>query len=291
MTTKKFNEKYFRNLVHKLREIKMAGDSVFDNESDDEIVESLCILFKVHTPDFGVERGDLNNFDFEDKVKKKLTSEFIDKYKNKPFNIKKIKKTLIKEVSEMFGLKSADRIYLPVGFYWMRDSESMDILDSTIEDKYFNVDVRAHIIDEVVGYILKNRNIENANKACALKKDELIGKFVVTEDIVMSGFIKNTMTLKMVGYQVGEIVDKKYGERHGYDNIWDDKVPDRYYLVIKLENNTDSKELEKNSWQKVGMLYAIDITPTLQVFDTKKQALDVAKQLNEEVEDLLTLDY
>jgi len=287
-----FSREFIESCIPELRKLKQPGFKLFEKDvSNKEIIDSFEMIFKTKSPHTGTMKYEVESeFDFEDLIKDKFSKKFIEKYSKMPFNIKKIRKAVIKEASKLVGLSPNDELNIPTGCYWIQDEDARRIFGANIRNRYLNVSLRSHIISEVIDYVKENRNID-AKLACSYSKEELIGKFVVTENNVLSGFLKNSMTLKYIGYQVGEIKENKYGERHGYDNFWDDSVPNRNFLLIKLENNTGAKELEKKHWKKRGMLYAIDLTKTLHVFDTVEEAREIAAQLNEEAKNSLTLDY
>jgi hypothetical protein len=290
-----FSREFFKSCLPELRKLKQPGFKLFEKKvSDKEIIDAFEMIFKTKSPHTGTMKYEVESeFDFEGLIKKKFADKFIKKYARMPFDLKKIRKEVTKEASELVGLKPEDNFHVPTGCYWIQDKDAKRIFGARVENKYLNVSLRIHIIYEVMKYVEKHRNItgEGVHRARNLTKDDLVGKFVVTESMVMSGFLKGCMTLKQIGFLPGEIVDQRYGERHGLDNFWDDNVPSRNYIVMKLENVTGAKELEKKHWKKQGLLYAIDITDTLLVFDTMEQAKEIAAQLNEENKNALTLNY
>jgi len=297
----KITKDYISSKLPLLREFKVKGKVQLSEKKfpDDELVETLFVILnsKSFTSDLDMvedDDRDLGDHQVNQMLQDNFARAMSEKYKYEDFNMVLIKKKIFKEVGKATNVHSevGDIYHL---LYGMINFNNDRIKFNEIFENKINVLEHLQNYGEAIGIIYdsmniiaKNRNVKGVGVhfASNLPKEKLIGKYTVTEDNILSGFMKHEMILKYIGYLPGKIVETRYGERHGYDNAWDDHVSKRDYLVLELENVTDSKEFKK--WK--SNQYAIDITNSLKVFDTMEKAREVAAQLNEYYKNQLTLD-
>lgn len=288
----KYTKKYIESKLPELREIKIyTKEPAYPKKISDKIlVDALCVLVNSRglSDEFDFVDGESWDNTFSDStanhlLSEKYVKEAVEKYKKEKFDLKSIYAKVCKEAFEVTNIKSELNHDVVVGSYWIGEQNIFPGLN--FKEKVENYNLRGSIINNVMSYVCKHRNLPNAKFANSFQKKDLIGKFVVTEENILYGFMKS-MTLKYNGFLPGEIIETRYGERHGLDNFWDDSVPSRDFLVLKLNNITGSKSISN---LKDG-LWAIDLTKTLQVFDTMEEAVELANQLNEFNKKSLTLD-
>lgn len=290
----KITKKIIESKLPDLRKLKTYEKKFAFTEkeiSDKDLVDGFYILLnsKGITNDLHeVEVDDykIHDSDVTEVTKKSITAKAVQHFKNYKFDLAAINKE-VTEYASKFTNVSKDVHDLVIIWSYHSNDDLSNIFGIDMRGCYDNYSLRNAIISSVVEDVLKHRNLPNVKYAAGFSKEDLKGKWTVTENNVLSGFMKNTMTLKFVGYLPGQIKEVRYGERHGLDNFWDDRVSSREFVVLDIINSTGAKEIEK--WKKKQ--YAIDITPTLQVFNTKEEALAVANQLNEFCKESLTLDY
>lgn len=289
----KYTKEYIKSKLPEIRQIKIyTKKPAYPSKIKDQVlIDNLYALLnsKGFADEFELIEedsfGDFSDHTVTEILQKRYSKANLQKYKNEPFNLKKIYEKVSKEAAKVTNIHSELNHEVVVSTYWVGKQEVFPGVDfKKLVDNY---NLRGSIINEVMEYVCKHRNLPNSKLAIQFNKEDLIGKFTVTENNVLSGFMKNSMTLKYVGYLPGKIVETRYGKRHGIDNFWDDHVSERDFLVLNITNSTGAKEIEK--WKKKQ--YAIDITPTLQVFNTFEEAIEVANQLNEFYKKTLTLNY
>lgn len=295
MKKNKYTKEFIATKLPELRKLKYYNGKTFPEKkiSDEVLINSLYIILnsKGLSDEFvciDIDDYSLSSFEVDGLIKEDYAKDIIDKIKNMPFDMKKIYKFAEKEAFNVTGIKEELPDSFICTFYHTPDSEIEKIFPGVdSKELYENYSLRGHILGSVSEYISKHRNVKGAKLACSMPKDKLIGKYTVTENNVLSGFMRNSMTLKYVGYLPGKIIETRYGQRHGIDNFWDDHVNSRDFLVLEITNSTGAKEIEK--WKEKK--YAVDLTKTLQVFDTLEEAVSVANQLNEFHKETLTLNY
>jgi len=276
----KFTKEHINSKLSELRALKIyTKECAFPKKiSDQVLVDDLFVLLnsKGFADEFDmIEDNDgFSDIEVNSILKDKYAKEILEKYKKEKFDLNKIYSKICKEATKITNINRELNDNVVISSYWLQDQKVFpEVKFNKLVDNY---NLRNTLISEVMEYISKHRNLPNAKLAKSFEKKQLIGKFVVTEENILHGFMK-CMTLKYNGFLPGEIVETRYGVRHGLDNFWDDHVSARDFLVLKLNNITGSKSIAKLK----GGLWAIDLTKTLQVFDTMNEAVEVSNQLNE----------
>ncbi len=289
----KYTKKLIATKLPQLRALKYYGGKTFplSKITDEVLINSLYVIlnskglfdgFEVLDDDYG------HSIESNSMMKGAVSNSVLEKIKKEKFNLKALYKMACVEAFKATGINEDLPDSFICTFYHTPAREFKKIFPKVDSSKlYENYSLRGEIINKATEYVSKNRNIPGVKLAKDYATKDLIGKYVVTENNVLSGFMKKSMTLKYVGYLPGKISETRHGERHGIDNFWDERVEKRDFLVLDIVNSTKAKEIEK--WKEKK--YAIDITDTLQVFDTLDEALEIANQLNEFHKKSLTLNY
>lgn len=287
----KYTKKLITSKLPQLRALKYYGGKTFPTSkiTDEVLVECLFVILnsKGLYDEFEIlENDDYGSFfKTEELIKRKFIEDLINKIKKEKFDLKVIYAIVNKIALDTTNISMDFPDNFICTFYHTPSEEFKKIFPKVNSHVlYENYSLNSMMKYEVIDYVSKNRNLPGVKLAHSIDREKLVGKFVVTEENVLFGFMKS-MTLKFNGFLPGKITEVRYGERHGLDNFWDDKVHSRDFLVLKLNNITGSKSIKK---LKEG-LWAVDLTTTIQVFDTMDEAVEIANQLNEFHKKSLTL--